>query len=268
MRCIRPPQRSQTEFTPWATLNSKWAVPPSPDGRSLAWVSSGARQDLFLADADGGSPRALSSGERYTVSPRWLPDGQHLVFQGRRQERTGIWRVAADGGGLQRISGDSVADPALPLPSPDGTRLAFTGDGPRVYVVELDQDWDAQVAAQRAGATAGWFATDWSPDGSRLALTDTQGGIALLDADTRQIEPLAHIGGFPVWLPDGQRLLVGTGDRLEVLDLASGQAHTILELAPRTLTLPPPITLSPDRSRLYLSMDLSDADLWLVELAD
>ncbi len=239
---------------------------PSPDGRRLAWVSSSSRQDLYVGDARAGSPQALSQGQHYTMSPRWTPDGAHLVFQGRRQERTGIWRVAADGGGLERISGDAVEDPALPLPSPDGARLAFTGDGPRVYVVDMDQDWDAQVEAQRAGETQGWFATSWSPQGHHLAMTDTQGGLALLDTDSFEIERLEHIGGFPIWMPDGERLLVGTTDRLELLQLETGAVETVADLSPRTFTLPPPLALSPDGERLYLSLDASDADLWLVEL--
>ena len=157
----------------------------------MAWVSGGTRQDLLLAGPDGGSPRALSTGERYTTAPRWMPDGAHLVFQGRRQGRAGIWEVA---------------------------------------------------------------------------LTDAQGHLALLDAESLQVEPLARPGGFPLWLPDGERLLVGTQDRVEILDLASGEGRTLLELTPRTLTVSPPLALAPDQTRFYLSMDLWDADLWLADI--
>ncbi|MFH1465777.1 MAG: hypothetical protein ABIO70_15430 [Pseudomonadota bacterium] len=239
---------------------------PSPDGHGLAWVSPGPLQDLFIADPDGGRPRALSSGETATVAPHWMPDGDHLLFGGRRGEREGLWSLRLADGTLRRVSGDSDPSASLPLPSPDGTRVAFTGDRPHLFVIWLDVDWDKQVHAQAEGPGEGWTAAAWSPDGAHLAVTDLQGHIALMEAgDVLARHPLAARGDWPLWTPDGQHLLVGSGARVDLFDLATGATRPLLEPAPHRLAPPMPLALSPSGDRLYLALDISETALYLLE---
>ena len=235
---------------------------PSPDGHGLAWVGGGAHQDLFLADPDGAHPRVLSTGEGAASAPHWMPDGAHLLFAGARQGRTGIWSFSLQDGGLRRLSGDSDPTVGLPLPSPDGKRLAVTGAGPYPFLIWLNVDWDIQVYAQAEGPGAGWTAAAWSPDGQRLALTDGHGGLALLDAASLAVTPLAAAGDWPLWTPDGLHLLVATDAGVGLVDFATSTTRPLLDVAPRRLAPPQPLALSPTGDRLYLALDLSEADLW------
>jgi hypothetical protein len=86
-----------------------------------------------------------------------------------------------------------------------------------------------------------------------------------MDADSLAVTPLEATGDEPLWAPDSQHLLVGTGGLVTLLDPATGATRTLLDLAPRRLEPPTPLALGPAGDRLYLALDLSEADLWLLE---
>jgi Tol biopolymer transport system component/DNA-binding winged helix-turn-helix (wHTH) protein len=54
----------------------------SPDGRELAFISNrSGKTALWVADADGSSPRQLSDLDAFVTGyPRWSPDGKRIVF--------------------------------------------------------------------------------------------------------------------------------------------------------------------------------------------
>jgi Tol biopolymer transport system component len=54
----------------------------SPDGKQIAFVpvESGKPLRIFLISADGGSPRAVTSGESQDSDPTWSLDGSQLAF--------------------------------------------------------------------------------------------------------------------------------------------------------------------------------------------
>jgi imidazolonepropionase-like amidohydrolase/Tol biopolymer transport system component len=96
----------------------------SPDGKTLAFLSdrSGV-ENLWIADADGSNPRAVSkdgrtnAGPQLMVSPTWTPDGQYLVVSKSRAPDPGtlwLFMYHRDGG-----SGVRVGAPPPPQPSPD-----------------------------------------------------------------------------------------------------------------------------------------------------
>lgn len=75
----------------------------SPDGRRIAFLSdrSGA-ENLWLADADGGSPRQLTllDGDPVFASPAWSADGRALFVSRYRADREAweLWQVDAASG--------------------------------------------------------------------------------------------------------------------------------------------------------------------------
>jgi imidazolonepropionase-like amidohydrolase/Tol biopolymer transport system component len=96
----------------------------SPDGQTLAFLSdrSGV-ENLWLADADGSNPRAVSKDgltrdrPQIMVSPSWTPDGQYLVVSRSRPPDPGtfwLFMYHRDGG-----SGVRVGAPPPPQPAPD-----------------------------------------------------------------------------------------------------------------------------------------------------
>jgi dipeptidyl aminopeptidase/acylaminoacyl peptidase len=139
----------------------------SPDGRTVAFVSSGARSDLVLVPVDGG-PEVVVTTEPAPSRARpdgggvfgWHPDGGALVYAAADG---GVWLQPVAGGPPRRVAAPDPAGPAeSPTVSPDGGAVAYTVDSHHVAVAPLDGDgWPRLVSS---GAD---FALDpaWSPAG-------------------------------------------------------------------------------------------------------
>ena len=95
----------------------------SPDGRRIAFVQGGPREQLVYAlhqlmvvDVASGAVRALTSGrDRNTTKPQWAPDGQSLYFLLEDDRATSLARVPAAGGAVAMVLGGAreVNDYAL-----------------------------------------------------------------------------------------------------------------------------------------------------------
>jgi len=118
----------------------------SPNGASLAFISDETGSDnVWIADAEGGHARALTSFPRSTVlSPAWSRDGRSVFATVIEDRQASIWRFdAATGKGEKVVSNASgAASPLVSSPSPgpygaeislDGRSLYFTSVTPRPY---------------------------------------------------------------------------------------------------------------------------------------
>src|SRR5262245_7739031 len=178
----------------------------SPDGSLLVFASGRDNSEApaaYTMPASGGAPSRVAAG----VSPRWSPDGTNLALQDWRG--LGAVIVVGSGGG-NPVRIDNATDAAW---SPDGTHLAFTRtlkSGGAVFVARPDGS-ETHLLAANAGLA------DWSPDGSRVALDNSQGGIDVVGADGSNRHTVAARGLTPKWSPDGSRLLFVGGDGLHVI---------------------------------------------------
>ncbi|GHH79066.1 hypothetical protein GCM10018793_30840 [Streptomyces sulfonofaciens] len=125
---------------------------------------------VYLRDA-GGAVHRLTTG-RDAAHPRLTPDGRAVVFDSAEPGGPGggtqrdLWLVRTDGSGLTRLT-DTPGAEISPTVSPDGSRLAFTGD---------------------AGVLGGW----------RIFVRELSGG-----APRAVTDPLAGNATQPVWNPAG-----------------------------------------------------------------
>jgi Tol biopolymer transport system component/imidazolonepropionase-like amidohydrolase len=240
------------------TSGGGWDWDPrwSPDGSSIAFTSDrGGNFNIWLADADGGRPRPLTTEKDVRIlDAAWAPDGDWLVARKRITDTSSIgtnelWLYSRRGGaGVQLTKKEEWAGVAEAVFSDDGRWIWFAGRRGRFsYNADPNQGlWqivrlDRETGRLRplTGESGGAARPTPSPDGSTLAIVRRVRAntvLELLDLATghrREIadwldrdeqEGFANGGIYPRidWFPDGRRLLVPAGGRFWILDVESG----------------------------------------------
>jgi DNA-binding winged helix-turn-helix (wHTH) protein/Tol biopolymer transport system component len=141
----------------------------SPDGRSVAWVSSRTgKPEIYVSSlAPGSRELAVTSDGSGALEPAFSPDGLWLAF--RSLEREGIWIIPRTGGAARQVA-DFGSSPAW---SPDSRSIVFTDVGglssqARLFTVALDGAAPAPLT--RLGSPpGGHLAPGWSHDGRWIA---------------------------------------------------------------------------------------------------
>jgi dipeptidyl aminopeptidase/acylaminoacyl peptidase len=124
----------------------------SPDGRSIAFISSGGRagminaQDLYLVTADGsGVPRGLTLSKEVWINEyAWALDSRSIFYLpielGEHMFEQAIYRVSVSGDRSEIVTPGRVVNFSLSL-SNDGRRIAYRSVESRtmgdVYVADL-----------------------------------------------------------------------------------------------------------------------------------
>jgi Tol biopolymer transport system component len=154
----------------------------SPDGRQIAYVSSGAGGlDLYVKLIGAGQPLQLTSTPALEMSPTWSPDARFVAFLRGTGEGRGFYIVPALGG-LERKVADAFGSEIGAMPqaidwSPDGKTLAVvdkrSADEPwSIFLVSVETGERLRLTQPPAGSN-GDMLIAFSPDGSRLAFART-----------------------------------------------------------------------------------------------
>src|SRR4029434_4429167 len=117
------PTRSRARFVVLLCTLSSVAVLVAKD-RIFVDQWSPTRSELFIADADGSNPRKLVPGLELDYNASFSFDGEWVVFTSERHGSADIFRVRANGMGLERLTNSPAFDDQAAL-SPDGNSLAF-----------------------------------------------------------------------------------------------------------------------------------------------
>jgi dipeptidyl aminopeptidase/acylaminoacyl peptidase len=200
------------------------AIAWSPDGRTIAYVSAtpgpetalaagdpvvitrylykpdadegltrfndNRRRHIFLVDAAGGTPRALTSGDLEEHSIDFSPDGREIAFVSNRERdpdlfyNPDLFAVRVEDGHIRRLTATESAE-FQPRWSPDGKTIAFLGtrrgltdlettmEDNHVWVMAADGSGRRELGAavdNRQGATA------WSRDSGAVYTTVQERG--------------------------------------------------------------------------------------------
>ena len=171
----------------------------SPDGERLAF-SGGFHNDIHMIDVDGSDLRQLTFFGTFESSPTWVAGGTALVFDSNAFGDFDLWRVQADGTGLEQHT-DDPREESHPQGSPDGARIAYLRDS-TLATIRADG-----IGASEVGPA--WRSFAWSPGGDVLAFTDLESDLrtAAPDGTDQHLITPGPEGGFsPSWSPDGTRL--------------------------------------------------------------
>ena len=145
----------------------------SPDGKWLAFSAeqgSAEGSQVFLAGADGRSPRLMTPNTP-SYFHGWSPDGKWLAFVAERSGNFDIYRVAAAGGGEERLTSSPGFDDG-PDYSPDGKWIYINSDRAGGWDIWRFPASGAGTGDAKAERVTGDAEEDWfphpSPDGKWL----------------------------------------------------------------------------------------------------
>jgi Tol biopolymer transport system component len=193
----------------------------SPDGETIVFASdrSGA-ENLWLMDADGRNPRALTKGDKgQYISPEWTPDGKYIVVSRAttdvRASTYELYLYHIDGGSGVKLAGASGAGSSGPqagggAPLDNYMGAAF-GDDPR-YIY---------VSVKRGGFGYNLQYPLWQ--------------VAVYDRETGETHTRTAAYGSalrPILSPDGSTLIYATREdsvtSLRVRDVSSGDERWLV----------------------------------------
>lgn len=211
--------------SPWSELSPAW----SPDGERLALIreSPGLLQ-LVVADRDGGSEIVIPTpGANAIHRPAWSPDGRFIAYDGLRGADFDVFVVAVAGGEPVNLTQTAQASESHPVWSPDGERIAFR-DGNTLATMKPDGSDIRPVA----GAMAGAFPTDWSPDGSAILyfrLYDGPPDLYTIPAAGGEPQLVIESGRDGRWSPDGRQIVfTGAGGGIFQVDAGGGNLRVVV----------------------------------------
>ena len=150
----------------------------SHDGSMLAFSRVGevGYVSLNVAELDAKAwglraVREIETGLRRNHAPTWGPDASTLVFNASAffgyHNTSRLYRLDVRSGAIEPFPFSRVAFPSL---SRDGRLLAFTQGSISNHVYAVDLTTDKMAARPVFRSTLGEFSTQFSPDGTRVAV--------------------------------------------------------------------------------------------------
>jgi dipeptidyl aminopeptidase/acylaminoacyl peptidase len=148
----------------------------SPDGRSIAFISTGGRSDIMaarsltIAPASGGAPRTFGLDDAWVNEYVWAPDSQSIYIQandgtfgrGVHMFEQPIVRVSVADGRAERLgTGPTVA-----------FSLGLSHDGRRIAYKSVDARTMGDVCVMDAGTGRATTITHVNPELGEFALGD------------------------------------------------------------------------------------------------
>ncbi len=244
----------------------------SPDGQRIAFVRHrGDDTQIYIMNADGGSPRPLTTGPGRTASPAWSPDGLQIVFTATRNGVSQIAVMRHDGS-RRRDLAPSPRDQRAPAWSPDGRLIAFLfrteGGHFDLYVIGADGQNLHQVPTPAPGIEPEVKEFTWLPDG-RLAYTNRSGpaqeAVTVTTVNGAEHRYLGS-GSAPAWAPDGQRYAFAASHsgaaQIYVQDSARGKT---VRLSDPGVTSVRPVWSPDGRQIAFLTLERGTVTLTVID---
>jgi eukaryotic-like serine/threonine-protein kinase len=198
----------------------------SPDGRYVVYVlREGEQQGLWMRHvATKSDVRVLAPDVVDFKGVTFSPDGNYLYYvrsDKTTQNYSYLYQMPVLGGNPRQLIRDIDAPVGF---SPDGTKIAFMRGLADALAMELriasaDGSGERLLAHLPIYPVYMWGAS-WSPDGKTIALAGLQSGkeqkfvldtIRVADGNVTTLYSYSELLGRPVWLPDGDSLLIPIG---------------------------------------------------------
>ena len=256
------------------TLPTARAAAPRFGGDTSLWYMASRSGADGLWRFSGGKANELWNSSRGAVvgAAAISPDGKTVCFPIRRQGRSTLYCMAADGTGARAVA-ESLDVRGAASWSPDGKWIAVAaeeGKGARLFKVPVAGGSPVRLVDSVSSNPA------WSPDGRFILYSGTP---RARNAPVKAVTPDGKAFPFPQlsvdrdgdsyrFLPDGKQLVVKQGgfrrQDFWLLDLASGARRQITRLKPGESIQRFDVT--PDGKRVVFERVWENSDIVLIEL--
>jgi Tol biopolymer transport system component/DNA-binding winged helix-turn-helix (wHTH) protein len=217
-RCLsRPPTGVEGDFYPNL----------SPDGKTLAFIrfSSGSNSDIYTLTLDTEKIHRLTEEGKAIWAFMWTADSRNIVFRSPRGGLSGVWRISASGGSVER----ETVYPQIGTLSADGRRLVYltnqgatsyfpiTGMPTTIMRASLSAAGGHVIALKDVISSASLNdCPQLSPDETQIVFASNPANSAgfgeeiwkssINGSDAMQMTPAEQHGGTPRWSPDGKAI--------------------------------------------------------------
>ena len=216
-------QEKPGKITAMDDFNIQVASDPqiSPDGKEIVYVRQFADiltdrrySNLWIIGADGAHHRALTTGNRNDVSPRWSPDGTRLAFLAEVHGRSQVMVRWMDSGQTAQLTNLEEAPNTISW-SPDGKSIAFTalvpGKAPRIADLPTPPEGAKWAAPAKAYDQLVYRYNDMGylkPGYTQIFVVSAEGGAPRqISSGNFQNGGWPEVNTRPVWTPDGKYLI-------------------------------------------------------------
>jgi TolB protein len=187
----------------------------SADGKRIVYVfdqlqGSDGKLAIHTCAADGSDDKTLVPHKAFEESPRWSPDGKHVLWVSTRDKNPELYTVSADGKDIVRLTTEIGFD-LHPAWSPDGKRIAFaSGRTGKQKIFVMKADGTGAKAMTDGDGLDAWPA--WRPGGKQIAFVSNRTGNYDLwlanDDGTGRVNLTGNKAQdtSPAWSPDGKKL--------------------------------------------------------------
>ena len=226
------------------TFSKTWDVrwPSSDHASRIVYELNG---ELHILDARDGADKAIqvtvptdggASRPTHMAVDKFIegfglsPKGERAVFVARGD----VFTAPIEKGPTRNLTNSSRYHDKHAAWSPDGKSIAFVSDmtgEEQVYV--MDQAGLGKPVAVTSGLSVYLTSLGWSPDSRRLAFTDKNGVVYVVNVADHKVTQVAReeYGGWPEfeWSPDGQflALTLRNANGLDSLHIWDGQLRRI-----------------------------------------
>jgi TolB protein len=160
-------------FAQKGTLNSAPAW--SSDGSRIAWTSNmNGNPEIFIANADGSSPKQITFSRSIDTSPAWNSASGQIAFTSDKSGAPMIYVMNGDGTSERRLTfvGEYNESAAW---SPNGGRLAYVSRSGSIFDI-FSMEMETGVVKRLTQNEASNENPCWSPDSRHIVFASNRTG--------------------------------------------------------------------------------------------
>jgi TolB protein len=185
----------------------------SHDRSKFAYLDFGKKNkapNLHIFNLANGQSESLGAIQGLKMTPRFSPDGSHLILSIADKGVTSLYRMDLGSKKLTRLTTSAGAIDVSPCYDPDGKRIVYSSDRggkPQLYVTSAGGGEGTRISFGKGA----YHNPVWSPRGDLIAFTKQDGifyiGVMRPDGSGERMIAQGYLLEGPSWSPNGREII-------------------------------------------------------------